>query len=457
MVYDVYLLVKRSGRTHAHVPDLPGCNWLASSPEEAWRLAPEAIRAHLGWLRKHDQPAPSSGEPIFPRLAQQHRSTAREGNLIGYFECERRPVSRKEIPAFLELMACARTDLLEPVRELPDEVLNWQPASDSWSIQEVLRHVAGAERWYLTRILDPVTIPHFKPSKSVWQRLETVRAVVLERLARLNQAERSMISADESGELWSARKVFRRYLEHEREHTAHIHKILALVAADEKHYYTARSRELLAEFEEEASRWKPVLLFQYGQDTADGLLREARAEFIALLPQLPYIGGDENQLTASLVESAQYLALYKAMKKQGKSAAETGKVLYDAEVARIEEPRAVVPVSVTREQLMDRRRRRAERSQERRYPGDYVYELIAGDGVEFDYGYDFSECAAHKLYHAQQADEFTPFYCYLDFPKSTMGLRRTMTLSEGDTRCNHRFKEGRKSEHAWPPPFLKRG
>jgi predicted RNase H-like HicB family nuclease len=36
MIYDVYLQVKRTGRTHAHVPDLPGYNWLADTPVAAW-------------------------------------------------------------------------------------------------------------------------------------------------------------------------------------------------------------------------------------------------------------------------------------------------------------------------------------------------------------------------------------------------------------------------------------
>jgi len=43
MIYDVYLQVKRTGRTHAHVPDWPGCNWLADSPEAAMDNAVEAI------------------------------------------------------------------------------------------------------------------------------------------------------------------------------------------------------------------------------------------------------------------------------------------------------------------------------------------------------------------------------------------------------------------------------
>jgi len=226
MIHDVYLQVKRTGRTHAHVPSLPGCNWLADTPEAAWGRAVEFISAHLAWLRKYSQPTLPEDELVIPRLAQQHKSTAREGNLIGFFESERRPVLPEEVPCFLELMACARVDLLALVRSLPDENLSWKPAPASWSIQEALRHVAGAERWYLTRILDPTTIPHFKPCTSVWQRLKTVRAVVLERLSGLNEAERSVVVADESSELWSARKVFRRYLEHEREHTAHIQEIL---------------------------------------------------------------------------------------------------------------------------------------------------------------------------------------------------------------------------------------
>jgi predicted RNase H-like HicB family nuclease/uncharacterized damage-inducible protein DinB len=226
MIYDVYLQVKRTGWTHAHVPDLPGCNWQAHTPEAAWARAAESIPAHLSWLRKFSQPTPPEVDPVIPRLTQQHKSTAREGHLVGFFESERWPVSIAEIPCFLELMACARVELLSLVRDLPEEILVWKPEPSSWSIHETLRHVAGAERWYLTRILDPATIPHFKPCRSVWQRLELVRKSVLERLSRLGETELSEVVADKSGELWSARKVFRRYLEHEREHTAHIQEIL---------------------------------------------------------------------------------------------------------------------------------------------------------------------------------------------------------------------------------------
>jgi hypothetical protein len=184
----------------------------------------------------------------------------------------------------------------------------------------------------------------------------------------------------------------------------------------DKEYSVIRKPEFLKRFDDELQYWRPFIVNRFGEKFADTVLREAHEEFEVLIPQMPYIGGDENHLTGSLVESVRYLAFYRAMKKLGRKAEETGKILYDAILVRVDEPRAPIPPSqrLTTEQLMERRKERAQRSQKRCYPQDYVYEFVAGDGEEFDYGYDFSECAAQKFYHAQGADEFLFLYCFLD-------------------------------------------
>ena len=224
-----------------------------------------------------------------------------------------------------------------------------------------------------------------------------------------------------------------------------------------KGYYVSRRSELLGKFDKEARHWRQVIASHYGDDLANAIVKEAREEYEAVIPDIPYIGGDENHLTSSLVESARCLALYKAMKERGKTAEETGRILYDAIELRGPGPPIPPPKRLTPEGLMRRRRARAERSQKRLYHGDWVYQFIRGDGVEFDYGYDFVECGTQKFYHAQNADELLPFYCFLDFPKSKvdgLGLTRTMTLAEGHRKCNHRFKKGRRTEQEWPPSFL---
>jgi hypothetical protein len=227
-------------------------------------------------------------------------------------------------------------------------------------------------------------------------------------------------------------------------------------------FYIKRKSELLKKFDEDVRLCKPVIIKSYWQEFAGAILWEARKEFDALIPQIPYIGGDENNLTKSLVESARYLAFYKAMKRHGKTAEEAGKILWDATLTQVNKPRPQIPPAeiLTNEEFFKTRRRGAQISQERRYPGDYVYEFIPGDGKKYDYGYDYTECAALKFYHTQGADEFMPFYCYLDFPICRVmgtGLTRTMTMSEGSNKCNHRIKRDGATKLVWPPPFLKRG
>ena len=227
---------------------------------------------------------------------------------------------------------------------------------------------------------------------------------------------------------------------------------------DRNSYYTDRMADLLQEFNADARRWGAVLSSQYGAGFAAAVLHKSRESLDALIPQIPYIGGDESW-TVSLLASVRCLAFCQAMAAHGRTAAEAGKVLFDAVLARAAEPQAPLSPSLalTPEQTMERRRRRANRSQQRLYPEDFVCAFVPG-GAEFDYGYDFTECASLKFYHARGADEFLSFYCFLDFAYSMVfggGLTRTMTLAEGDARCDHRFKAGRATDVSWPPPFLR--
>ena len=226
-------------------------------------------------------------------------------------------------------------------------------------------------------------------------------------------------------------------------------------------YYVSRKPEILAVFDEHSRAWKPFLIARYGGDFASTILREARAEEEALIPEIPYIGGDENHMTRHLVRSTTSLSFYKAMKARGRTPKETGKIIYDSVVATVNQPDAPIRHrrKLSLKEIAEREKVRARKSQERIYPGDWVYDFVEGDGVGFDYGIDFLECGTQKLYHAHRADEFLPFYCFLDFPMSKAagsGLARTMTLAEGYGKCNFRYKRGREDYPDWPPPFLNR-
>ncbi|MHB8105312.1 MAG: L-2-amino-thiazoline-4-carboxylic acid hydrolase [Dehalococcoidales bacterium] len=229
----------------------------------------------------------------------------------------------------------------------------------------------------------------------------------------------------------------------------------------DKEYYVKRKPELLEKFEADVKLWTPLILAKYGEIQAYKIIQTAYQHFENLIPQIPYIGGDENNLTKNLIDSVRYLALYQAMKNQGYAVEEIGEIIYEGYLKKISGPQPPIPPAarLTPEQLIEQRQQGAAKSQERRYPGDYVFEFVVGNGKKFDYGYDFTECASLKLYHAQDADELLPYYCYLDFVAGQVrgfGFTRTKTLIEGHGKCNHRFKVGGVTKAPWPPPFLKR-
>ena len=221
-------------------------------------------------------------------------------------------------------------------------------------------------------------------------------------------------------------------------------------------YYTSRQADIVAVFETHAQAWHPFLTSRYGHSLTESTLRDARARHQALIPQLPYIGGNENLMTRHLIRSTTGLALYQAMRARGKTAQETGKIIYDAVVESVSHLPPNPPPDLSSEYIVSKREE-ARASQEHRYPGDWVWKFIEGDGVTFGYGYDFFECGTQKLYRAHGAGEFLPFYCFLDFVTyRTTGwsFARTMTLSEGHPKCDFRFREGGHTRKDWPPPFL---
>ena len=67
-----------------------------------------------------------------------------------------------------------------------------------------------------------------------------------------------------------------------------------------------------------------VLVSSYGKEFAASVTTETDRELERLIPEIPYIGGDENRLTENLNQTALALALHRAMATHGKSVEETG-------------------------------------------------------------------------------------------------------------------------------------
>jgi hypothetical protein len=96
------------------------------------------------------------------------------------------------------------------------------------------------------------------------------------------------------------------------------------------------------------------------------------------------------------------------------------------------------------EEVFTGMRSMAENSQSKKYDGDFVYRYVPGNGADFDFGLDFTECAVCKFFEREEAQALTPYMCQYDFIESRFcqtGLSRTKTLADGHGMCDFRYKK----------------
>ncbi len=244
--YSVYLEAETEGRCMAHVLDLPGCMVRGDTRDEALERLPAAIRDTWAWLRRHGEPAPADSEEVFLEVSFEAGGTGPfdPGDTAALFPPEREPISPEEMEVGFRHMSHARADLLVLARCLTEELLDWQPHSGHYTLRRILRHIGNADEWYVSRIVPPETLPPEWADDEEMPLLEFLpmaRRTTVERLRQLTADQRTDVFypaqwTSHPDEPWTARKVLRRALEHEREHTVQVREVLA-----------ARRRWLLAQ------------------------------------------------------------------------------------------------------------------------------------------------------------------------------------------------------------------
>ncbi|WP_425800615.1 L-2-amino-thiazoline-4-carboxylic acid hydrolase [Desulfitobacterium sp. Sab5] len=220
-------------------------------------------------------------------------------------------------------------------------------------------------------------------------------------------------------------------------------------------YYKSKESQLLDTLNNYQKIFKNELRKSNSEEEIFSIAKETKEEFVRLIPQIPYIGGDANSMTEDIERAAMVLALYKVESRHGKSADEVGEIVVNA----IKDEMSKYPKWLMRfngrkfftNTYIEKVRKEAEVSQIRQYSGAWVTDFIKGNGKDFDYGFNHQECGIVKFFHEQNAEELTPYLCELDFIYSDAmdeGLVRTSTLAEGGEYCDFRYKrvENRKSD-----------
>jgi uncharacterized damage-inducible protein DinB len=204
--------------------DLPACYSSAGTMADAITHAPMKIREYFLWVSKYDNSCPVVSESFEAKIVETFHSWASREDpeyiVNAFFEDDRRPLGFWEVEIALRLLEWTRQDLLGILHSISKELLTKTiPGEARVSVAGILNHVAIAENWYFGQLgLGKGDLP-----SDPFDKIEVVRCNTREQLVKLVGDERMIQNCDE---LWSGRKIVRRTLWHERDHTQHILKLL---------------------------------------------------------------------------------------------------------------------------------------------------------------------------------------------------------------------------------------
>ena len=217
-------------------------------------------------------------------------------------------------------------------------------------------------------------------------------------------------------------------------------------------YYLSRADEYWKQLGRLFRSSKKILPNYLDAKQVENVANETYDEFKKVLVTLPYIGGDQNMLTFVFASSAAALAYIRVLERYALPVDQIGGILNDVYADVYKSLPGLVKWYLRRVEFSSRHRNRlkafARESQLREYADNWVMEYIEGDGIEFDFGCNYTECAVLKFYRKMGAEKYMPYVCVMDLTLSNAlgtGLQRTSTLNYGGHCCDFRYKKGRPS------------
>jgi len=221
-------------RTIAWSLEHPGCFAYGQDSDEAQKNFLQAAQEYAAWIADHGESwlhdeveliVEENFDAYFLNSVFERVERGKDTYMVeSFFVHDWKPLAPYEVERALKLLAWSRADLISIIKGLSTETLNRTYPDERWAINGILGHIGGAEWWYQERIGYPFPENEQDVPEEPFERLAVVRNhfnSLLPKLVGVNKV------AGLDGEIWSPRKVLRRALWHERDHTGHIRKLLA--------------------------------------------------------------------------------------------------------------------------------------------------------------------------------------------------------------------------------------
>ncbi len=215
------------GRTLAWALDFPGVFAYGADSAEALLRVPREMLRFESWLNLHTDEPWVHLDGLDLHIDETFEDHSEFGNptapvVRAFFRSDAAELSEEEARRALLIYTWQREELLAGLETLPADLLSRGMDGQPWAIEGILDHLTRMEFWYFSRLGLQAEMPTTESGcLAKLDASEKMVRVLLPELAGMTGVFES------EQEKWSARKVVRRLLWHQRDHIDQI-RALAL-------------------------------------------------------------------------------------------------------------------------------------------------------------------------------------------------------------------------------------
>ena len=177
----------------------------------------------------------------------------------------------------------------------------------------------------------------------------------------------------------------------------------------------------------------------FTEDEIDMLRDKSERAYLDLFPELPYVGGNKSTSTINIIMGAIVLSMVRPLEDTPLTKHQIGKTIFETFEGYFRaKPRLIqrlIGKLVTSSIGARRLKKQIEKSSQRLYEDDFVTEYVDPAGKDFEFGYDYTECALHRFFAKHDAAEYLRYIClgdYALFRSLSIGFFRTQVLSKNN-------------------------
>jgi hypothetical protein len=215
-------------------------------------------------------------------------------------------------------------------------------------------------------------------------------------------------------------------------------------------------KKLMTEFSSWMDSCGYVISEKLGRSKGAIAINECISGFRSIIPEIPWIGGDENFNTSFLMGGAYSMGIIRPLERAGLGEREIGHVIYLMSQHSFELDREKMEQQgkwMMAAGALEYMKKGAIWSQKRTYPGDFVFDFVE-PAENMHYGINMTECGILKFYRNQGFDRYVKYNCLVDYPMYQtykIHIERTQTLAGGANCCNFMFLSTGATPDGWPP------